>query len=29
MLTEDAEHGRFLEGVRFLKPFAVSFDLDY
>ncbi len=26
VLTEDAEHGRFLEGVRFLNPFAESFD---
>ena len=28
LLTEDAEHGRFLEGVRFLNPFDASFDLD-
>lgn len=27
ILTEDAEHGRLLEGVRFLNPFATSFDL--
>ncbi len=27
VLTEDAEHGRFLEGVRFLNPFAPTFDL--
>lgn len=27
LLTEDAEHGRFLEGVRFLNPFDPSFDL--
>jgi len=26
VLTEDAEHGRFLEGVRFLNPFAEAFD---
>lgn len=28
ILTEDAEHGRFLEGVRFLNPFDPHFDLD-
>ena len=28
LLTEDAKHGRFLEGVRFLKPFDPAFDLD-
>ncbi len=28
LLTEDATHGRFLEGVRFLNPFDPSFDLD-
>ena len=28
LLTEDAEHGRFLEGVRFLNPFDPAFDLD-
>lgn len=27
VLTEDAEHERFLEGVRFLNPFAASFDV--
>lgn len=27
VLTEDAEHGRFLEGVRFLNPFSPAFDL--
>lgn len=27
VLTEDAEHGRFLEGVRFLNPFAPASDL--
>lgn len=27
VLTEDAEHERFLEGVRFLNPFHPSFDL--
>lgn len=27
VLTEDAEHGRFLEGVNFLNPFAPAFDL--
>ncbi len=27
VLTEDAEHGRFLEGVRYLNPFAPEFDL--
>ena len=27
ILTEDAEHGRFLEGVYFLNPFASAFDL--
>ena len=27
VLTEDAEHERFLEGVRFLNPFAAGFDL--
>jgi predicted nucleic acid-binding protein len=26
VLTEDAEHGRFLEGVRFANPFAPAFD---
>ncbi len=26
ILTEDAEHGRYLEGVRFLNPFAPVFD---
>ena len=28
LLTEDAEHGRFLEGVRFLNPFDPAFDLN-
>jgi len=27
VLTEDSEHGRFLEGVRFLNPFSSAFDL--
>ncbi len=27
ILTEDAEHGRFLEGVRFLNPFTPEFAL--
>lgn len=27
ILTEDAEHERFLEGVRFLNPFHPAFDL--
>ena len=27
VLTEDAEHGRFLEGVRYLNPFVPEFDL--
>ena len=27
VLTEDAPHGRTLEGVRFLNPFALEFDL--
>ena len=27
VLTEDAEHGRTLEGVRFLNPFNVDFDM--
>ncbi len=27
LLTEDAEHERFLEGVRFLNPFDPAFDL--
>jgi predicted nucleic acid-binding protein len=27
VLTEDAPHGRTLEGVRFLNPFATEFDL--
>lgn len=27
VLTEDAPHGRFLEGVRFLNPFDTSFEL--
>ncbi len=27
VLTEDAEHGRYLEGVRFLDPFNVEFDM--
>ena len=27
ILTEDAEHERFLEGVRFLNPFHPTFDL--
>lgn len=26
VLTEDAEHGSYLEGVRFLNPFAPTFD---
>ena len=26
VLTEDAEHGRLLEGVRYLNPFVPSFD---
>lgn len=26
VLTEDAPHGRFLEGVRFLNPFVSDFD---
>ena len=29
ILTEDAEHERFLEGVRFLNPFDRSFDLAF
>ena len=28
VLTEDAENGRVLEGVRFLDPFVPSFDID-
>lgn len=28
VLTEDAPHGRFLEGVRFLNPFHAEFLLD-
>ncbi len=28
VLTEDAEHWRFLEGVRFLNPFSSAFDLN-
>ena len=28
VLTEDAEHGRFLEGVRFLDPFRADFSLE-
>ncbi len=27
VLTEDAPHGRLLEGVRFLNPFHPTFDL--
>lgn len=27
VLTEDAAHGRLLEGVRFMNPFAPAFDL--
>lgn len=27
VLTEDAEHGRFLEGVSYLNPFDARFDL--
>jgi len=27
ILTEDAEHGRVLEGVHYLNPFAFAFDL--
>lgn len=27
LVTEDAEHGRFVEGVRFLNPFSADFDL--
>ncbi len=27
VLTEDAEHGRFLEGVTYLNPFDPRFDL--
>lgn len=27
VLTEDQEHGRFIEGVRFLNPFDAGFDL--
>ncbi len=27
VLTEDAEHGRILEGVRYLDPFDPAFDL--
>ncbi len=29
VLTEDAEHERYLEGVRFLNPFDPSFDLAF
>ncbi|MBM2827022.1 MAG: PilT protein [Dehalococcoidia bacterium] len=29
LLTEDAEHGSSLEGVRFLNPFLPSFDLTF
>ena len=29
VLTEDAEHERYLEGVRFLNPFHPSFDLAF
>ncbi|MBI2952680.1 MAG: hypothetical protein HYY30_00060 [Chloroflexi bacterium] len=29
VLTEDNEHGRYLEGVRFLDPFDPSFDLHF
>ncbi len=29
VLTEDAEHGRLLEGVRFLNPFSSGFDLRF
>ena len=28
VLTEDADHDRILEGVRFLNPFHPQFDLD-
>jgi predicted nucleic acid-binding protein len=28
VLTEDAEHGRLLEGVQYLNPFHPEFDLD-
>ena len=28
IITEDAEHGRELEGVRYLNPFDGAFDLD-
>jgi predicted nucleic acid-binding protein len=28
VLTEDAPHGRSLEGVRFLNPFAAAFNLN-
>ena len=28
VLTEDMKHGRFLEGVRFVNPFAPAFDPD-
>src|SRR5919199_5369857 len=27
VLTEDSPHGHLLEGIRFLNPFAPSFDL--
>lgn len=29
VLTEDAEHGSSLEGVRFLNPFSPAFDLSF
>lgn len=28
VLTEDAEHGRFVEGVRYLDPFDARFELE-
>jgi predicted nucleic acid-binding protein len=29
VLTEDAEHDRFLEGVRFLNPFSPLFEAEW
>jgi predicted nucleic acid-binding protein len=29
VLTEDAEHDRFLEGVRFLNPFSPAFEAEW
>jgi len=28
ILTEDAEHNRFIEGVRYLNPFAAEFEMN-